>query len=103
MSFEHAILNFLGLETYVEEGEQIFVAGKGAVSLILAFKELLETPDGMKFRDKAAAIIAATQKVGAEPPAAHTSPKPADQPQKAWVQVGYDPIWGPKYEWRVPK
>jgi hypothetical protein len=61
MSIGNVVLGVLGLSPYVAEADTIITASKDAVDLIMASRELLNSEDGKKFRDKVEAIIAVTK------------------------------------------
>lgn len=93
MSVGNVVLSVLGLSSYVAEADTLITASKDAVDLIMASKELLESDDGKKFREKVEKIIAVTKQ---QPDGSvHIgSPHPANAPQFARGQYVFDAFQG---------
>ena len=60
MSAKSAILELLGLSGTVDTATNVITATKQGVQAINAAKELLATPDGMKFKKKIIEIMGGT-------------------------------------------
>jgi hypothetical protein len=93
MSIGNVVLSVLGLSPYVAEADTLITASKDAVDLIMASRELLNSEEGKKFREKVEKIVSVTK----EKPdgSVHIgSPHPANSPQFARGQYVFDSLDG---------